>query len=196
MKAGRSILFIPPTVSEEVIWSGVPTTVDEAQQQYDVDEVRYTTQVDAFLLEFARANPGATIHTIDSQDSGKVDKSMFQRRDGQCAKQAVEQCRAVKDEYEVAMIRKANWVTCLGFSAVMKRIKQAKNESDIEAAFRERCITHGARETAYPPIIAAGSAAATLHYEANSQALQGKLNLLIDAGCEWQNYASDIVSKK
>jgi Xaa-Pro dipeptidase len=45
---------------------------------------------------------------------------------------------------------------------------------------------------AYHPILAAGTAAATLHYVDNNAPLEGKTNLLIDAGAEWSNYASDI----
>jgi hypothetical protein len=46
---------------------------------------------------------------------------------------------------------------------------------------------------AYAPIFASGHAAATLHYDANDKPLAEKLNVLVDAGAEWENYASDIV---
>jgi hypothetical protein len=39
-----------------------------------------------------------------------------------------------------------------------------------------------------------GTAAATLHYMKNSEPMEGKLNLLLDAGAEYNCYASDIVS--
>lgn len=41
--------------------------------------------------------------------------------------------------------------------------------------------------------ILGGTAAATLHYMKNSEPLKGKLNLLVDAGAEYNCYASDIV---
>jgi Xaa-Pro dipeptidase len=194
IKTDHSILFIPPVVDEEVIWSGIPTTIEDALKKYDVDEVRHTTQVNSTLIELAGANPGATVYTIETQSSGKTDLSKFSRHDAHSAKSAIETCRVVKDDYEIATIRKANNITCRGIEAVMARAKSAETESELEAAFRERCISHGSKETAYPPIIAAGSGAATLHYVDNLQPLKDKLNLLIDAGCEWNNYASDIVS--
>lgn len=189
----KSILFIPPIVDEEVIWSGIPTTLEDGLKQFDVDEVRHTTQVNDTLAELAAANDKATVFTIDNQVSDNIDLSVFKARDSKSAKSAIETCRVVKDEYEIAMIRKANYISCLGHEAVMRRVKTAKTESELEAAFRERCISHGSKDTAYPPIVAAGAAAATLHYVDNTQPLEGKLNLLIDAGCEWNNYASDIV---
>ena len=190
----KSILFIPPVVDEEVIWSGIPTTLEEGLKQFDVDEVRHTHEVNATLAKLATATHDTTVFTIDDQVSDYIDLSGFKTRDSKSAKSAIEVCRVVKDEYEIAMIRKANYISCLGHEAVMKRAKTAKTESELEAAFRERCISHGSKETAYPPIVAAGAAAATLHYVDNTQPLEGKLNLLVDAGCEWNNYASDIVS--
>ncbi|KAK3180254.1 hypothetical protein K4F52_008340 [Lecanicillium sp. MT-2017a] len=188
----HSILFIPPIVDADVIWAGLPTTTEEALEKYDVDEVRHTTQVADTLAELAGTNPGSTVYTIESQSSGNTPLSMFQEHDAQSIKLILEKCRVVKDEYEIAMIRKANYITCRGIEAVMARAKTAETEAELEAAFRERCISHHSKETTYPPIVAAGAGAATLHYVDNQQPLKGKLNLLIDAGCEWNNYASDI----
>lgn len=194
IQTSKSILFIPPVIDEEVIWSGIPTTVDDALKEFDVDEVRSTTEVNQVLAELAAAYPNSTVYTIDNHASEGINVAAFSKNDPKSAKTAIETCRVVKDEYEIAMIRKANYIACLGHEAVIKRAKSAKTESELEATFRERCIAHGAKEVPYHPIVAAGSAGATLHYVDNTKPLEGKLNLLIDAGCEYNNYASDIVS--
>lgn len=190
----KSTLFIPPVVAEEVIWSGIPLTAEDATKKYDVDQVLLTPQLNEFLGKLAAAKPDSTVYTIDDQVAETTNLSGFKNRDRKSAKVAIESCRVVKDEYEIGLIRKANSISCLGHEAVMRSAKTAKTEAEVEAAFRERCIFHNAKEVAYPPIVASGAAAGTLHYVDNSQPLQGKLNLLIDAGCEWDNYASDIVS--
>ena len=109
-------------------------------------------------------------------------------------KTAIEECRVVKDAYEIALTRKANAISTLAHTKVLKRVKSAKNERELEAIFIERCIANGAREQAYHSIVASGTAAATLHYMGNREGLEGNLNLLLDAGGEYQCYASDIVS--
>ena len=38
-------LFIPPIDPDEVIWSGLPESKEEAERKYDVDEVKYTNEV-------------------------------------------------------------------------------------------------------------------------------------------------------
>lgn len=109
-------------------------------------------------------------------------------------KPAIELARVVKDEFEVAMIRKANHVSAIAHHTLMSKVKGASNERELYATFQERCTFYGAQEMAYHPIMASGRAAATLHYVKNDEPMDGKLNILVDAGAEWNNYASDIVS--
>ena len=100
----------------------------------------------------------------------------------------------VKDEYEIALTKKANAISTVAHTAVLAAVKKASNERELEALFLERCIANGAREQAYHSIVASGTAAATLHYVKNYEPLKGKLNVLLDAGAEYDCYASDIVS--
>lgn len=99
----------------------------------------------------------------------------------------------VKDEYEVALIRKANSISAIAHKAVLEKARSATNERELYAVFLQECVSRGGPEMAYHPIMASGRAAATLHYVDNNAPLEGKMNLLIDAGCEYENYASDIV---
>lgn len=161
---------------------------------YDVDEVKLTTEVNATLAHLAHGNSKSAIYAIDGQVSDHVTFIEFQNKDFTALKEAIEVSRVVKDEFEVAMLRKANHVSSLAHKAVLEKARNADNERELEAAFLERCVAHGAKEMSYHAIVAAGRAAATLHYVPNDAPLGGKLNLLLDAGAEWNNYAADIVS--
>lgn len=91
------------------------------------------------------------------------------------------------------MIRRANHVSSLAHRDVFRAVKTAKNERELEAIFVARCMRHGCREQAYGSILASGTDAATLHYVRNNKDInEGTLNLLIDAGGEYNCYASDI----
>ncbi|GJN81634.1 hypothetical protein PLIIFM63780_005169 [Purpureocillium lilacinum] len=191
--ADKLILFIPPIDPDDVIWSGLPVSIDDALARWDVDEVRYTNDVNATLTQLAsRAGADATVFALAGQVSDDVTFLEFAHKDFDALKPAVETARVVKDEFEVAMIRKANHISSLAHKAVIQRARSARYERELEAAFLERCVAHGAKEMAYHPILAGGKAAATLHYVDNNAPLEGKQNVLIDAGAEWENYASDI----
>lgn len=196
MASDTSILFIPPLDPDEVVWCGLPVGVDDALRRYDVDQVKTTDEVNATLAHLARAGAD-TVYALAGQVSDRITFLDFAAKDFAALKPAIEAARVVKDEYEVAMIRKANHISGLAHRVVLDRARPgaAANERELEAAFLERCVAHGAKEMAYHPILAAGKAAATLHYVDNDAPLAGKQNLLIDAGAEWDNYASDIVSR-
>lgn len=194
IQSSISTLFIPPLDPDDVIWCGLPMSTEDALAKYDVDEVKYTTEVNAALSNYVSVNPKATIFAIENQISDHITISEFQTKDLKALKSNIETARIVKDEYEIALIRKANNISSVAHKAVVEKAKTAKNESEFEATFLGSCIAKGAKKQAYGGIFAAGTAAATLHYVNNDATLEGKTNLLIDAGCEWENYASDIVS--
>ncbi|PMD21037.1 putative Xaa-Pro aminopeptidase pepP [Hyaloscypha hepaticicola] len=185
----KSTLFIPPIEPESVIWSGLPLSEDEALALYDVDHVLTTDQVAAQL---ARPRSSSAVWAISNQVSDHITFLEFNEKDFSLLKLAIEECRAIKDEYEIALTKHANHISTIAHTAVLKAVKHAKNERELEGLFIAQSISHGAREQAYHSIVASGTAAATLHYQKNSEPLQGKLNLLLDAGAEYNCYASDI----
>jgi Xaa-Pro dipeptidase len=172
----------------------LPLSIDEAQHMYDVDEVKLLPELNAFLAHMGTENPKSTVFAIATQVSDDVTLIGFDNKNFEVLKPAIEAARVIKDEYEVAMIRKANHISALAHKASIERVKTASNEKHLVATFLEKCVANGAPEMAYTPIFASGRAAATLHYIKNDASLSGKQNLLIDAGAEWENYAADIVS--
>lgn len=187
----RATLFIPPVVDDEVIWSGLPLSPEEALQRYDVDDVRTTKDVN-HVLNAADARKGK-VYAIANHVSEHVTFLGFEEKDLLKLRDAIDECRVVKDEYEIALIRKANLVSSAAHRAVLKAAKSATNERQLAALFEERCAARGASGMAYSAVVASGTDAATLHYVRNNKRIEeSTLNLLIDAGCEWECYASDI----
>lgn len=103
-----STLFIPPIDPESVIWSGLPLSTEEALSKYDVDEVRTSDQLTAAL-----AHPSEAVWAIETQVSDHVTFLEFTRKDFKLLKTAIEECRVVKDAYEVALTRKANAISTI-----------------------------------------------------------------------------------
>lgn len=192
MDSSKTTLFIPPIDPESVIWSGLPVSAEEAMQRYDVDDVKHTNELNAELARLGEQKEKSTVFAIANQVSEHVSFLAFRDTNFSILKEAIEVCRVVKDEYELALIAKANAVSSKAHRAVVEKVRHAKNERELEAVFLASCISDGARNQAYPGIFAAGRAAATLHYVHNDAPLAGKQNLLLDAGAEWGCYGSDI----
>lgn len=62
----------------------------------------------------------------------------------------------------------------------------------MDAIFKGFCLAQGAKHQSYAVIAASGANASTLHYCDNDQSLAGRQLALLDAGAEWNCYASDI----
>ena len=133
-----------------------------------------------------------TIYAIPEQISDHITFLSYKDKDLEHLKPAIEYSRVTKDDYEIALIRKANVISTAAHVAVMKHVKSVKNETELEAVFLKNCIERNAKHQAYHSIVAAGENAATLHYVKNDMPTTGKDLLLLDAGCEVDCYASDI----
>ncbi len=100
--------------------------------------------------------------------------------------------RVIKEEEEIAMIRKAGEITGKGFERVLRRLKPGVMEYEMEAELTYEFVRNGAAGHAYPPIVASGKNTCVLHYIDNeAQCREGSL-LLMDFGAEYGHYASDV----
>lgn len=190
IESAHLTLFIPPVDADDVIWSGMPTTPTEAMSQYDIDGCQTSDEINPFLLSKDRSH--RIVYAINPQISDHITFFPFREVDIHTLKQAIETCRVTKDMHEIALIRHANAISSYAHENVMRIARDARNEAELMGTFVGTCIANGGREQAYGCICASGPNAATLHYIHNDLPLEEKLNLLIDAGCEYSCYCSDI----
>ena len=100
--------------------------------------------------------------------------------------------RVIKDAHEIELIKKANDISAKAHVKVLRAIKTLSNETEVEAIFLRECIREGAKHQAYNIIAASGKNAAVLHYGKNDESLEGRQLMCLDAGAEWNCYASDV----
>ncbi|KAG6040004.1 hypothetical protein E4U41_001726, partial [Claviceps citrina] len=184
-------LWIPFVEPRQVLWFGSKPSAAECLRRYHVDEVRYTTQLGQFLRNYAADPSSPTTYVLHPDQAPDVSPAKL-RLDDALLRPAMDRARVVKTGYEVAMIRRANDISSAAHRRVAERLTRLSNEREIEAIVHAVCIANGARSQAYPVIAGAGSNGSTLHYGANNAPLAGKQTVVLDAGCEWDCYASDI----
>jgi len=98
----------------------------------------------------------------------------------------------VKDAHEQALMRRAATISSTAHRRAMAATRPGWFEYQVEAELVHEFLHAGAQAVAYPSIVAGGPNACVLHYRDNNRELQDGELLLIDAGCEYQGYASDI----
>ena len=100
--------------------------------------------------------------------------------------------RSVKTAEEVAQMRKAVAITGKAFERVCSFLKPGVMEYAVEAEITHEFLRNGSRGHAYTPIIASGYSACVLHYIDNDKPCKDGDVILMDFGCEYGGYASDL----
>ena len=100
--------------------------------------------------------------------------------------------RAVKTSYELSMLRAASRSAAVGHRAAAAAFKAGATEFEIHQAFLNACDLRE-QELPYNAIVALNEAGAVLHYQnLRRQKPAAHHSLLIDAGTEFNGYASDV----
>ncbi len=100
--------------------------------------------------------------------------------------------RLHKNEKEIALMQKAADIAGAAHVLAMKKVKPGMNEFQVESLMESYMRDKGASGVAYNSIIGGGDNATILHYVENNMPLKDGDLILIDAGAEYEGYASDI----
>jgi Xaa-Pro aminopeptidase len=104
----------------------------------------------------------------------------------------VAELRVVKDEGEIALLRKASDASIEAQRVMMKAVKPGVTERAIAGKMTAAWFEAGCERPSYAPIVGSGINSTTLHYSENTRTLEDGDLLLVDAACEYSMYASDI----
>ncbi|MBN1683881.1 MAG: aminopeptidase P N-terminal domain-containing protein [Gammaproteobacteria bacterium] len=100
--------------------------------------------------------------------------------------------RMIKNTYEIELMQKAANITGNAIIKAMQSCKPSLYEYQLESEVARIFKRSGAKEEAFPTIVASGPNACTLHYDENKSLLKDGDLVLIDTGCEYEYYASDV----
>lgn len=104
----------------------------------------------------------------------------------------IHEMRLLKEDIEIEIMKKAASITTEAHIRAMQAVKPGMYEYQLEAEYLYAFNKNGARSPAYNSIVGGGNNSCILHYvENNSELIDGDL-VLVDAGCEYRYYASDV----
>jgi Xaa-Pro aminopeptidase len=200
----RQLLFCREKNEEREIWDGFRYGPDAAREIFGFDEARPIAELDRVLPDLAADRPAlytplGLFAAWDRKVADLLNEVRSRARTGVSApeeivdvRQTLDALRLVKDEHEIALMRRAATISAGAHRRAMERTRAGWHEYQVEAELAHEFLRFGAQAVAYSPIVAGGPNACVLHYRENNRQLQDGELLLIDAGCEYQGYASDI----
>lgn len=100
--------------------------------------------------------------------------------------------RTVKNEQELKHLRAANRLAYLTYEYIKPRIKTGMTEVEVAADMEFFMRSHGAKCTSFFTIVAFGENTADPHYETGTRKLKKEDAILLDFGCVYNGYCSDM----
>lgn len=203
-KDGEFILFNRARDRETEIWEGVRAGQKGACTTFGADESFPFSELEKRLPELLVGRPEiyyslGVDKIFDKTMLDAVNKVRGKIRSGYQSPLAfvdpiatIHEMRLIKSPAEIKLMRKAAQISVDGHLKAMQRCKPGMHEYQLEAELMYEFQRQGARFPAYTSIVGSGANSCILHYNTNNQPIKNNDLVLIDAGCEYQNYASDI----
>jgi Xaa-Pro aminopeptidase len=205
-KGHKSILFVEPNPGKTdasfftdrvkgELWEGARLGVPESKDLYQIPDCRSLNELEPFILETVK-NSNSSVRVLRG-NSDKLEKWISRESDIQSEKDklfaaTLSEMRLIKDKAELKELNTVIEATKRGFEDVIKRLKTAKTERELEGVFFTRARMEG-NDVGYASIVASGAHACTLHWNKNTGKIEKGDLLLLDAGIEGNSlYTADI----
>ena len=198
------ILFVQPRDKEKEIWVGKSAGLEGAKSVYRADEAYPLSEFDNKLFDLVKGADSVYIpfgnkETLDikitrilgelkraNRKAIKTPQALLDPRD------IIHKMRLIKDDHELGLMQEAIDISKQAHLMAMKSVKPGMFEYAIEAMADGEFRKNGGNGPAYTSIVGSGKNATTLHYIDNTRKIQKGDLVLLDAGCEFGNYAADV----
>lgn len=104
----------------------------------------------------------------------------------------VDDCRAVKDAAEIALMKKASEINDTVNTLASEYVREGMTEKEVAAFIDRTFLEHGASGNSFTSIVSFGANAADPHHEPDDTRVKEGDCVLIDMGCVYQRYCSDM----
>jgi Xaa-Pro aminopeptidase len=200
----KAVLFCRERNAERELWDGFRYGPERACDAFGFDEAFAIEKLDERMPALLADSPAVFYSLADGPDlDARVHRWLAQTRaQARTGRRApttahdlaaiVDELRLVKDETELATMRRAAQISAEAHARAMRACRPGMREYELEAELLHEFRRQGAQSPAYPAVVAAGANACVLHYPCGSAELKAGELCLIDAGCEVDGYAADI----
>ena len=199
----KEMLFLPVRDPDDEIWSGERPSIGGAlRESTGFEWIFRKTALNAQLASALKHSRNLHLLTgpTGPESDTPPDLALYRKISANTvdvsikdSAQLLEQMRLIKDETELAKMRRAIEITHEGLKAAIAAAKPGATEQDVARALDNAFKAAGARRHAFDPIVGSGVNSTTLHYPVpSSRVLQAGDMLVLDVGAEFEGYAADV----
>ncbi len=197
------VLFVRDRDASREVWDGARAGPDGATRLYGADDAFPMSDIDEILPGLLERRSRVYYamgvhHDFDQRVVGWVNTLRAQSHQGTAMPHEfvaldhlLHDMRLYKSRPELDALRRSAQIAGRAHVRAMRFCRPGLMEYQVEAEILHEFRRHNA-ETSYLPIVGGGRNSCVLHYRNNNCELKDGDLLLIDAGCEFECYASDI----
>jgi Xaa-Pro aminopeptidase len=199
---GEYLLFCREREPERELWDGPRAGPEGAVADFEADDAFPIADIDDILPGLLERSDRVyysigVAPEFDTRLLGWIQQLNSNRQRSHAPSELValdhllHEMRLFKSRSEDKIMQTAAQIAVTAHARAMRACRPGMMEYELEAELVHEFRRHGA-ECSYPPIVASGANACVLHYRANDAKLEDGDLVLIDAGCEYEMYASDV----
>ncbi len=200
--ADSAILYLPATQPGAERWNGAMLAPGpEARRITGVTEVRPADELDSDLRRLVEANnsPARAGGLYVTPAVRRAESEVLRRLLGAGSPARIKDLgaeldplRQVKDEDELARLRRAIGITSESLVEAMRAARPGMFEYELEGVIEYGFRRRGAERVGFPSIVGSGPNGTTLHYDENRRQTRAGELVVMDVGAEFGYYSADV----
>jgi Xaa-Pro aminopeptidase len=189
-------------------WTGLRYGPQGAKRSFGAHEAHVIGELKTQFLEWMKSRPkGAPVRILtNALHDRELRAQLYELLDAhtpgrkgaaqivaiQDVNPLIQRLRLIKDAEEIKTMRKSASIAADAHLRALEALEPGMYEYEIQSEIESEFLRQGASSPSYNSIVASGANATILHYNSNNRRMKEGELLLIDAGCEYHHYASDI----
>lgn len=195
----ETVMFVPETDETNLVWHGPGSGPTAAVDVFRADRAFKSSDLKRFLDDFKSKSTKFSIWYDFSRPTHPEIHQVMSDLILESAHDSIHSHRPIIDDMklkkspaELKLVRETCNVAALSLKDVIQFAKPGMSESLMEAKMSFSCQLRGADRLSFPPVVASGANANVIHYIRNDNVLKHGDLVLMDTGCEYHGYSSDL----
>jgi len=195
----ETLLFVPEVDETDLVWHGPSSGVDAAVDLFAADRGIRNRELKTFLDDFKAKSSRFSlwydcIKPAHPDIHAVVNELMLESAHDSVHsyRPVIDSIKIIKSPAEVSLVKTACSIAARCLKDTIVFTQPGMRESILASKIGFSANLLGAERLSFPPVVASGVNANVIHYTRNDQIIKVGDLVLMDTGCEYHGYSSDL----
>ncbi|XP_017700355.2 intermediate cleaving peptidase 55, mitochondrial isoform X2 [Phoenix dactylifera] len=188
-------MFMPDPDPHDVVWQGQVAGVEAALDFFKAEKAFPLSKMHKILPEMI-GRASRLFHNIKTALPSYMELEAFRgaslNNKVKDLSRYTHEMRWIKSPSELKLMRESASIACQSLLQTMLLSRTFPEESKLSAKVEYDCKMRGAQRMAFNPVVGGGANGSVIHYSRNDQKVRAGELVLMDVGCEFHGYLSDL----